>query len=87
VQVTFTRTLERRYRVTIDRERAGRVVIEPAPGYHAHLPHDLLHFLVEAELRIGYGIFGRFAAGADRTNDERWKRLGSLGNDGVARSE
>jgi hypothetical protein len=87
VQVTFSRSRERRYRVTIDRARAKQVVIEPAPGYNPYLPHDLLHFLVEAECAIQYGIFGRFAAGAGRSNDQCWKRLRALGADDIARSE
>jgi hypothetical protein len=87
MKVTFTRTRERRYRVTIERERAARIVIEPAPGYHDYLPHDLLHYLVEAEAGIRYGVFGRYAAGADRTNDRVWKRLRTFAPDDVTRSE
>ena len=34
-----------------------------------------------------YGIFGRYAAGAGRGDDERWKRLRALAPDDVARSE
>jgi len=35
----------------------------PGPGYDDHLPHDAVHFLVEAEARLFGGVFGRIAAG------------------------
>jgi hypothetical protein len=37
--------------------------MSPAPGYHSHLPHDLVHFTVEAEAGIELGVFGQVAAG------------------------
>jgi hypothetical protein len=66
MNVTFTRTGERRYSVRVEREREPRVlVMDPAPGFDAFLPHDLLHFLVESELGIASGIFGQLAQGGD----------------------
>lgn len=59
----FTRTGERRYSVSIDRPGQPRVVMSPAPGYHPYLPHDLVHFTVEAEAGIALGVFGQVAAG------------------------
>ncbi len=37
--------------------------MNPAPGYDAFMPHDLLHFVVERELGLTQGIFGQVAAG------------------------
>ena len=61
MKVTFTRTAERRYRVSVE----GPVPswMEPAPGYDARLPHDMAHFVVENELGISGGVFGQLAAG------------------------
>jgi hypothetical protein len=39
--------------------------MNPAPGYDDSLPHDLVHFVVEAELGISRGIFGQLAAGGN----------------------
>ena len=63
MKVTFTRTGERRYRVTIERPGEPPRHLEPAPGYDDRLPHDAAHFIVENELRILGGIFGQMAAG------------------------
>ena len=65
MNVTFTKTGERRYRV---RAEGGGVVsqwMEPAAGYDARLPHDMAHFVVENELGITGGVFGQLAAGGD----------------------
>jgi hypothetical protein len=35
----------------------------PAPGFDPHIPHDLVHYLVEAELRLAAGVYGRAAQG------------------------
>ncbi len=63
MKVEFHRTGERRYAVRV--RRAGDVDLEmdPAPGYDARMPHDLVHFVVERELGIRLGIFGQIAAG------------------------
>lgn len=37
--------------------------MDPAPGYDADIPHDLIHYLVEAELALTGGLYGRLAAG------------------------
>jgi hypothetical protein len=37
--------------------------MEPAPGYDDDIPHDLVHYLVEAELGFTSGVFGRAAQG------------------------
>jgi hypothetical protein len=62
--VRFRKTGARRYDVLVDRERAPSVVAR-APGYDDYLPHDLLHFVVEAEWGLDGAIFGQLAAGGD----------------------
>lgn len=37
--------------------------MNPAPGYDDDIPHDLVHYLVEAVLGFQAGVFGRAAAG------------------------
>ncbi len=78
ILVTFTRTGERRYRVSVDGPGEKRSQMEPAPGYDPRLPHDMAHFVVENELGIGGGVFGQLAAGGTaRTfspNEGRSKR-------------
>lgn len=63
MKVTFTRTGERRYRVSIERPGEAPRHMDPAPGYDDRLPHDAAHFIVENELKILGGIFGQMAAG------------------------
>lgn len=63
MNVTFTRTAERRYRVSVEGPGVVSSWMEPAPGYDARLPHDMAHFVVENELGIAGGIFGQLAAG------------------------
>ena len=65
MQVVFRRTRERGYSVAVRREKYPDVGMDPAPGYDPEMPHDLLHFVVEAELPIPDGIFGQLAAGGD----------------------
>lgn len=38
--------------------------MSPAPGFDEHIPHDLVHYVVEAELGLEAGVFGRAARGA-----------------------
>ena len=63
MNVTFTRTAERRYRVSVEGPGVVPAFMEPAPGYDARLPHDLAHFVVEREIGIAGGVFGQLAAG------------------------
>lgn len=37
--------------------------MSPAPGFDEHIPHDLVHYVVEAELGLDAGVFGRAARG------------------------
>lgn len=63
MDVVFQRTGARRYAVIV--EVAGRppLAMNPAPGFDEHIPHDLVHYAVEAELRLNAGVFGRVASG------------------------
>lgn len=63
MDVTFTKLGGRRYRMTVVREHGPELAPRQGPGYHDHLPHDALHFLVEAEAGLSGGVFGRIAAG------------------------
>jgi hypothetical protein len=63
VKATFTRTGERRYRVSVDGPGIEPLHMEPAPGYDNKLPHDAAHFIAENELGILGGVFGQLAAG------------------------
>jgi hypothetical protein len=65
MRVTFERTGERRYGVLVERENAPALMMHPAPGYDDFLPHDLLHFVAEAEWRLDGAVFGQLAAGGD----------------------
>ena len=62
MRVTFTKR-ERHYGVYVSRDRATDLFARSAPGYSDRLPHDVLHFVAEAELGLDDGIFGTLAAG------------------------
>src|SRR5688572_14331387 len=79
MRVTFTRTAQRRYRVSIEGPDIEPLLMEPAPGYDDRLPHDAAHFIVEKALGIRGGIFGQLAArgtagGTFRSEDPRDRR-------------
>lgn len=63
MDVTFRRTGQRRYAVIVERAGSPAQTMEPAPGYDEHIPHDLVHYVVEAELHLTAGVFGRAATG------------------------
>lgn len=63
MEVTFTKVAGRRYVMTVVRERGPRLAPRYGPGYDDYLPHDAVHFLVEAEARLSGGVFGQIAAG------------------------
>jgi hypothetical protein len=65
VKVAFTKTGERRYGVFVDREYAPAMMMHPAPKFDEFLPHDLLHFVAEAEWGLDGAVFGQLAAGGD----------------------
>jgi hypothetical protein len=63
MRVTFTKGPGRRYVMTVMRERGPELAPRQGPGYDDYLPHDAVHFLVEAESRLAAGVFGQIAAG------------------------
>jgi hypothetical protein len=65
MQIVFAKTGPRRYGVLVKRESAHELVMNPAPGYDDYLPHDLLHFVAEAEWKLDGAVFGQLAAGGD----------------------
>lgn len=64
MQVIFRRTGERRYAVVVSVPGTAAQTMSPAPGFDPHIPHDLVHYVVEAELGLDVGVFGRAARGA-----------------------
>ena len=65
MNVIFTKTGERRYSVRVERDRAPALWIRSAPGYDDYLPHDVLHFVAEAEFGLDGAVFGDLAAGGN----------------------
>ncbi|MBE1535720.1 hypothetical protein [Actinomadura algeriensis] len=63
MHVTFERTGRRRYATIVAPPGREPRRLDPAPGYDDHIPHDLVHYLVEAELGLSRGVFGRAAEG------------------------
>ena len=63
MDVEFRRSGERRYAVRILRPGLPVLEKDPAPGFDACLPHDVVHFVVERVLGLRQGIFGQAAAG------------------------
>ena len=64
MKVTFVKTGVRRYAVEVSRERHPDLRCGSI-GYDDWLPHDLLHFVGEAELSLDGGVFGNLAAGGN----------------------
>jgi hypothetical protein len=83
MDVTFTKVPGRRCRMTVVRERGPEPASRQGPGYDDWLPHDAVHFLVEAEAGMSGGVFGRITAGrnnifwpadpAARKRQARWE--------------
>ena len=63
--VIFLRTGTRRYAVEVKRPAYTDLEMNPAPGYDALMPHDLMHLVVESQLGLSHAIFGQLAAGGD----------------------
>ena len=64
MRVTFRKTNQRRYGVHVQRDAAPALWMY-GPGYDDDLPHDLLHFVVEAEFGLDGAVFGDVAAGGN----------------------
>ena len=65
--ITFTRVDERFVETTVRRED-GAVLATRSPGGTDRLPHDLIHYVVESELGLDDGLWGRIASGVTYTN-------------------
>ncbi|MGD9483839.1 hypothetical protein WDH52_11355 [Streptomyces sp. TRM70308] len=63
MRVVFTKGPGTSYGIAVHRETGAALAPRNGPGGHPYLPHDLVHFLVEAEAGIGLGVYGRLAAG------------------------
>jgi hypothetical protein len=63
MRVSFRRTGERRYAVVVEVAGEAPQTMNPAPGFDDHVPHDLVHYVVEATLGLDAGVFGRTARG------------------------
>ncbi|MFV0132071.1 hypothetical protein ACLGIH_02175 [Streptomyces sp. HMX87] len=63
MRVVFTKGPGTSYDIAVHREAGAALAPRNGPGGHPYLPHDLVHFLVEAEAGIELGVYGRLAAG------------------------
>ncbi|QLH23805.1 hypothetical protein [Streptomyces sp. Rer75] len=63
MRVIFTKGPGTSYDIAVHRETGAALAPRNGPGGHPYLPHDLVHFLVEAEVGIKLGVYGRLAAG------------------------
>lgn len=63
MRVSFKRTGARRYAVIVELPGHDLQVLDPAPGYDDDVPHDLVHYIVEAELGLDSGVYGSAAKG------------------------
>jgi hypothetical protein len=67
MDITFTRRDERFVETTVTRED-GAVLATRSSGAGDRLPHDLIHYVVERELGLDDGLWGRVASGATYKN-------------------
>lgn len=63
MRVIFRRTGTRRYAVVVEVPGQATQTMNPAPGFDDYIPHDLVHYVVEAALGLDNGVFGRAARG------------------------
>ena len=63
MKVEFHRTGEKRYAFVAYRDGLPPFKLDPAAGFDPLMPHDMLHFIVEKELKIRHGVFGQIASG------------------------
>jgi hypothetical protein len=64
MKVTFVKTGTRRYSVEVTRDRYPDLWCGSI-GYDEWLPHDVLHFVAEAEYGLDGGVFGDLASGGN----------------------
>lgn len=63
MRIVVHRLDQTRYRSIIDRDDGVRYLVDGA-GATGHLPHDLVHYIVESELVLSAGFWGSIAEGA-----------------------
>jgi hypothetical protein len=63
MRVVFTKGPGTSYDIAVHRETGAALAPRNGPGGHPYLPHDLVHFLVEAEAGIKLWVYGRLAVG------------------------
>jgi hypothetical protein len=63
MNVRLRRTGERRYAVVVTLPGQLSRAMDPGPAYDDFIPHDLVHYVVEAELGLANGVYGRAARG------------------------
>ncbi len=63
MQIIFERTGPRHYAVEVRPIGAPVLRMDPAPGFDRWFPHDLQHLVVEEQLGLDNGIYGRLAKG------------------------
>ncbi|SDK02753.1 hypothetical protein [Streptomyces indicus] len=63
MRVVYTKGPGTSYDIAVHRETGPRLAPRGGPGGHPYLPHDLVHFVVEAVAGIRLGVYGRLAAG------------------------
>lgn len=63
MKVVFRKTGAHRYSVTVEVPGRPAQTIDPAPGYDESIPHDLVHYTVEAVSGMTSGVFGRAERG------------------------
>ena len=56
MDLLFRRTGERRYAVAVQLPGYPTQALDQAPGFDPDIPHDLVHYLVEAELGLESGV-------------------------------
>jgi len=64
MDITFKRTDRGRCKVSAVRDDGSTLAVISSPGQGEALPHDLVHYVVESELRLERGFWGCIAAGA-----------------------
>lgn len=85
MEVVFKRTGERRYAIEVCRGPGDVLVMDPAPGFDDYVPHDPAHLVVEEQLGLSNGIFGRLAKGGTASTFSPQRRDSGPAKRGVAR--
>lgn len=62
MEITFTKTGERTYEVGVRRDDGVELRVR-TPDKPLAIPHDMVHYVVERELKMGRGFWGSIAAG------------------------